>query len=58
MNRNEKEKYAEKLKKENYKMIQMEFDRCPLESEKAQNTFKRLGATQISEMKIDDDDKI
>ena len=35
----------------------MEFDKCPLESEKAQNTFKRLGATQISEMKIDDDDE-
>ena len=58
MNRNEEEKYAENMKKENYKLIQMEFDRCPLESEKAQNTFKRLGATQISEMKIDDDDQI
>jgi len=45
MNRNEEEKYAENMKKENYKLIQMEFDRCPLESEKAQNTFKRLGAT-------------
>jgi hypothetical protein len=45
MNRNEEEKYAKNMKKENLKLIQMEFDRCPLESEKAQNTFKRLGAT-------------
>ena len=39
----------------NYNLIKKEFDRCPLESEKAQNTFKRLGATKIIEIKIDDD---
>ena len=38
-------------------MLQKEFNRCPLESEEAQNTFKRLGGVKISEMKIDDDDK-
>ena len=38
--------------------MEKEFDRCPLESKEAQNTFKRLGATKISEMKIDDDDHI
>jgi len=35
----------------------MEFERCPLESKKAQNTFKRIGATKISEIKIYDDDQ-
>ena len=37
--------------------MQKEYDKCPLENEKAQNTFNRLGATKISEMKIDDDDR-
>jgi hypothetical protein len=37
--------------------MQKEFDKCPFKSEKALNTFQRLGATKISEMKIDDDDK-
>ena len=36
--------------------MQKEFDRCPLESEEAQNTFKRLGGFKISEMKTDDAD--
>ena len=36
--------------------MEKEFDRCPLESEKALITFKRLGATKISEMQTDDAD--
>ena len=33
--------------------MQKEFDRCPLESEEALNTFKRFGGAKISEMKTD-----
>jgi hypothetical protein len=38
--------------------MQKEFLRCPLEQEAAQNTFKRLGSTKISEMNIEDNDQI